>query len=92
MRLRQQDYQNRYSFKARFTRIMGNCLVVTVTDISREAYRLFGDSFSDRLFGGQLAYYADIDYSEKVDYMSGYEVDDEIMRSCLIDKALEGVL
>ena len=33
-----------------------------------------------------------IDYSEKVDYMPGFKVDDEIVRQFLIEKALEGVI
>jgi len=64
----------------------------SVTDVCREAFRLFGDSFSDRLFRGQLAYHADIDYSEKVAYMPGYEVEDETVRTFLIEKALDGVI
>ena len=64
----------------------------TVEDISQEARRLFDDSFSDRLFRGQLAYHADIDYSEKVDYMPGHEVDGETVKAQLIDRALEGVV
>jgi len=64
----------------------------SIAEINREAQRLFGDSFSDRLFRGQLAYHADIDYSEKVDYMLGHGTDDETVRAFLIDKALEGVL
>jgi len=63
----------------------------SVQAISREAQRLFGDSFSDRLFRGQLAYHADIDYSEEVDYMPGFAVDAETVKAFLIDKALEGV-
>ena len=46
----------------------------------------------NRLFQGQLAYHADIDYSEKVDYMPGHEVDDGDVRAFLIDKALDGVM
>jgi len=64
----------------------------TVTEISLEARRLFGDSFSDRLFRGQLAYHKDMDYSEKVDYMPGHEMDAETVKAVLIAKALEGVI
>jgi hypothetical protein len=64
----------------------------SIQEISREAQRLFGDSFSDRLLRGQLAYHADIDYSEEVDYMPGFAVDAETVKAFLIDKALEGVM
>jgi len=64
----------------------------SIQAICCEAQRLFGDSFSDRLFRGQLAYHKDIDYSEEVDYMPGFEVDAETVKAFLIDKALEGVV
>ena len=64
----------------------------SIGEICQETFRLFGDGFSDRLFRGQLAYHADIDYSEKVDYMPGHEVEDEVVRAFLIDKALDGVI
>jgi hypothetical protein len=60
--------------------------------ICQEAYRLFGDGFSGRLFRGQFAYHADIDYSETVDFMPGFAVGAEDVRAFLIDKALEGVV
>jgi len=64
----------------------------SISEIICEAQRLFGDSFSDRLFRGQLAYHADIDFSEEVDYMPGFAVDAETVKAALIDKALEGVV
>jgi hypothetical protein len=64
----------------------------SVTEICHEASRLFTSGFSDRLFRGQLAYHADIDYSEKVAYMPGHEVEEEAVKAYLIDKALEGVI
>ncbi len=64
----------------------------SVSEIACEAHRLFGDSFSDRLFRGQLAYHKDIDYTEAVDFMPGFAVDAETVKAFLIDKALEGVV
>jgi len=64
----------------------------SIQRISREAQRLFGDSFSDRLFRGQLAYHKDIDYAEEVDYMPGCAVAAETVKGFLIDRALEGVV
>jgi hypothetical protein len=64
----------------------------SIAEISLEAQQLFGDGFSDRLFRGQLAYHADIDYSEAVDFMPGFAVGAEDVRAFLIDKALEGVV
>ncbi|MDR1089154.1 MAG: nucleotidyl transferase AbiEii/AbiGii toxin family protein [Coriobacteriales bacterium] len=60
--------------------------------ICAEADRLFGSSFSPRLFRGQLAYHKDIDYGESIDYMQGYVVAPETVRAFLIEKSLEGVI
>ena len=60
--------------------------------ICQEAGRIFGGSFSDRLFRGQLSFHADIDYSETVDFMPGSAVDPEAIRAFLVDRSLEDVI
>lgn len=60
--------------------------------ICQEAGRIFGGSFSDRLFRGQLSYHADIDYAETVDFMPGFAVDPETIRAFLVDRSLEDVI
>ena len=60
--------------------------------ICMEADRLFGKVFSARLFRGQLAFHADIDYSEEVDYMPGYAESPESIRAFLIEKSLENMI
>jgi hypothetical protein len=60
--------------------------------ICQEAGRIFGGSFSDRLFRGQLSFHADIDYSETVDFMPGSAVDPETIRAFLVDRSLEDVI
>ena len=64
----------------------------TITEIACEAHRIFGDSFSARLFREQLSYHKDIDYSEDVDYMPGFTVEAETVKTFLIDRALEGII
>ena len=54
--------------------------------ISSKAAEIFGDSFNAKLFREQLCYFADIDYSEKVEYV-GEEVDDETIKIFLTDIA-----
>lgn len=41
----------------------------TLNDISLKATEIFGDSFNSKLFRQQLAYFEDINYSEKVEYV-----------------------
>jgi len=63
-----------------------------LSEIVCKAEDVFGCEFSAKLFRGQLSYHKDIDYSEEVDYMPGFEADAETVRTFLIDKALEGVV
>ena len=44
--------------------------------------QLFGNEFNEKLFRVQLAYFDDVDYTEKVEYMDGFQIsDDEIKKS-----------
>jgi len=62
----------------------------TFDEIATKAEELFFDSYFNRkLFKGQIAYFADIDYSEQVDYLPGFEVSEEEVKSFLIDIATE---
>ncbi|GHS88654.1 hypothetical protein FACS1894201_10150 [Bacteroidia bacterium] len=60
-----------------------------IAKIAAEAARIFGDLFSEKLFRQQLAFHKDIDYSEEVEYMNGFQIKDEEVKAFLIDKALE---
>jgi hypothetical protein len=61
----------------------------SIKEITTEAEILFGGHFSGKLFREQLAYHKDIDYSEEVEFLSGFEVGKEEIKAFLIDKALE---
>jgi len=43
----------------------------------------------EKLFRQQLAFHEDINYREPVEYMPGFEVDKQVVKDFLIDKALE---
>lgn len=60
----------------------------TVSQIAAEAIIRFGDLFSEKLFRQQLAFHADINYSEPVEYLVPAPSKDEI-KQFLIDKAIE---
>jgi len=49
------------------------------------AKKIFGSEFNEKLFRKQLAYYKDIDYSEKTDYLEGKEISDKIIKKKLIE-------
>ena len=46
----------------------------SIKDISTEANLIFGGFFSEKLFREQIAFHEDIDYSEPVEYLTGFEV------------------
>jgi len=60
----------------------------SIREISEEATRCFGDLYSERLFRQQLAFHADINYSEPIEYLITAPSEEEI-KKFLIDKALD---
>jgi hypothetical protein len=62
-----------------------------VKDISMEAERIFGQLFSEKLFRAQLAFHKDIDHSEPVEYLPGFEANEQEVKDFLIDKSLQEI-
>jgi len=51
----------------------------SLKEIVDQSIKLFGNEFNEKLFRVQLSYFDDVDYSEKVEYMEGFQIpDDEI--------------
>ncbi len=61
----------------------------TLNQLTENTDRLFGAMFNEKLFREQLAYFEDIDYSEKIDYLPGHAVNDNLIREFLISQATE---
>ncbi len=61
----------------------------SVKEIAKQGKKFFGRMFNEKLFKTQLAYFDDINYSEKVEFMPGFEVSDKIIKKALIDFSLE---
>lgn len=57
--------------------------------IIKRAQELFGAEFNGRLFRNQLGYFKDVNYSEEVEYLPGFEVPDEVVKKKLIEFSLE---
>lgn len=54
----------------------------SLKQIVDKSTRLFNNEFNEKLFRVQLSYFDDVDYSEKVEFMKGFQVqDDEIKKS-----------
>lgn len=62
----------------------------SVKQISSHAKILFKDVFNPVLFKKQLSYFDDINYTEQVEYMPGFEVPDDVIKAFLTDAALTG--
>ena len=56
--------------------------------IIRKAKQIFGREFNEKLFRTQLAYFKDIDYSEKIIYMKGSSVSDKVIKKALQEFSL----
>ena len=61
----------------------------SLREIVKEAKKIFGFEFNEKTFRSQLAYFSDIDYSEKIIYQPGWEVKDEEIKKELINFSLQ---
>lgn len=64
----------------------------SVKEIAIRAGELFGDFFSYKLFRQQLCYFKDINYSEEVEFMQGFEVHEKTVKDFLTDIATSSLL
>ncbi|KKS32721.1 MAG: hypothetical protein UU93_C0005G0029 [Candidatus Amesbacteria bacterium GW2011_GWA2_42_12] len=60
----------------------------TLKDLIDEANTIFGNEFNEKLFREQLAYFEDIDYTEKVDFMTGFEISGKVIKTRLTEMSL----
>lgn len=60
----------------------------SLKEITEKAKQIFSFEFNEKIFRTQLAYFDDIDHTEKVIYRGGFEVDDEIIKNSLIEFSL----
>ena len=62
----------------------------SINEISGKAKELFRDSFNPILFRKQLCYFSDINYSEQVDFLPGFETAESTIKEFLTEAALTG--
>ena len=56
---------------------------IPLVELTTKANGLFGSEFNEKLFRVQLSYFKDVDYSEEVQYMPGYETDQKAVEEYL---------
>ena len=61
----------------------------SLKDISDEAEKLFSGEFNEKLFREQLSYFTDIDHTEKIIYLKGFDVPDTEIEKSLIENSLK---
>lgn len=57
--------------------------------IIQKADQIFSVDFNEKIFRSQLAYFDDIDFSEKVYFMEGFEKSEEEIKKTLVEFSLE---
>lgn len=60
----------------------------SLSDIVGKASVLFGSEFNEKIFRTQLAYFDDIDYSEKIIWMPGFETKESVIKEKLTQLSL----
>lgn len=59
-----------------------------IEKIIKKAKQIFSSEFNEKIFRVQLSYFKDIDYTEKIIYMKGFEADDKVIKKELIEFSL----
>jgi len=57
--------------------------------VIKRAKLIFGSEFNEKMFRAQLVYFKDIDYTEQISYVKGFEVNDDVVRKELIRFSLK---
>lgn len=60
----------------------------TFEEISKKGKECFGQEFNEKLFRTQLAYFNDVNYSEEIEFLPGFEVADEKIKKALVEASL----
>ena len=61
----------------------------SIKKIAQKSKQIFKGEFNERIFREQLSYFGDVNYDEKVEFLPGFEVDDEEVKKELIRFSLE---
>jgi len=60
-----------------------------IKKVIKKAKDIFGNEFNEKMFRAELAYFKDIDFSEKIIYLKGFEKKDEEIKRTLINFSLQ---
>ena len=60
-----------------------------IKEIIARAKDIFGPEFNEKNFRAALSYFKDIDYSEQVEFLPGFQVADKVVQKKLVELSLE---
>ncbi len=60
----------------------------SLKQVTKKALSIFGNKFDEKLFREQLAYFKDLNYSESIEYMPGFTVDNSVVKQGLTEISL----
>jgi hypothetical protein len=60
-----------------------------IKKVIKKAKNIFGNEFNEKMFRAELAYFKDIDFSEKIIYLKGFKTKDEEIKRALINFSLQ---
>ena len=63
----------------------------SLPEVVGKSIELFGELFSEKLFRAQLSYFADVDYTESVEYLAANPPSDDEIKATLTRISLENV-
>ena len=63
----------------------------SLSEVVGKSMELFGELFSEKLFRAQLSYFADIDYTERVEYLAANPPSDDEIKATLTRIALASI-
>jgi hypothetical protein len=61
----------------------------SIQEVEEKGKNIFQDEFNAKMFRAQLSYFQDINYSEKIDHLPGYEADEDTIKKELIEFSLQ---
>lgn len=60
----------------------------SLKEITDKAREIFGEEFNERIFREALAFFDDVSHEEEIEFMSGFEVDDETIKKSLVNHSI----
>lgn len=61
----------------------------SLSEITQTAKNIFGNEFNEKIFRTQLSYFQDVNYSEEVKYLKGFEVSNKMIEKELTNFSLD---